>query len=172
MDSKKKDFMSQSGKIIIVLFVFALIIASASDLFGLKNQPVSSQTQSEGSFLLKARNLRIRSIKPSVRCSKSCVYSEEDIIAAAEVVKENFMNRDIYVSLSSVEYDEKVCDKIRNSFQYSEEYGEKNCLVLLCSYNVYKSHAAYSAGYFEDYNVILVRENQSSSWEIKDQGYG
>lgn len=169
---EKSLFKTNAGKIIILLFVFALAIATVTDLYADKLAPQSQQNEQsqESSLLYKVRNLRINSIKPNVKQTKDSLYSTDDIILAADVIKENFKQRDMYVSLSSITFDEKENSKNIENYEAAKRYNEGNCISFLCSFNVYKSHGAYSSGYYDNWSIVLARDNQNEQWTIIDQG--
>lgn len=169
---EKSLFKTNAGKVVILLFIFALIIATATDLYADKLSPKPSSTSEtqENSLLYKVRNLRIDSIKPNVKQNKDSIYTVDDIVHAADVVKESFKQKDMYVSLSSITFDENTNRENMKNFEVAKDYSENNFISFLCSYNVYKSHGAYSSGYYTGWNVFLARDSQSSEWTIIDQG--
>lgn len=172
MESKNNKLSSKSVKIIIAVFIAALLLAGSMDLWGDKILPAFAQPKQQSeSFLVKIRNKRIDSILASIKKEENSIYSDEDIESAVLTVKENFKSRDEYASLAKITFDEEECNKIRDNASCKENYEDKNIIVLLCDYNVYKDFAAYSKGYYSSWQMFLVRSDESSPWEIIDQGY-
>lgn len=157
MAEKEKTINRKTVRIIIALFAVSLIIGTSLDLFGDKFLPVSSKNES--SIFMKLRNSRIDSINPKITKKKNSSFSDDEINEAVSIIKGNFKERDIYVELINISFDETKGNQ------------QKNRIVFCCDYLVFKDFAAYSQGIYTGWNMILERKTNNSSWEIADQGY-
>lgn len=157
--------ISKKGvRIIICFFVFALLLSSSFDLWGSRFLP-SADKEVKTTFSEKLRNKRIDAIKPHINQKNNSLYTDEDIESAVNVIKDNFKERDVYVSLFAISFDES------ENRLYSRGVKDNNTIVFLCDYFVLKDFAAYSKGIFNGYKMILKRENENAPWIIFDQGH-
>lgn len=156
---EKDKISSKTVKLIIALFVFSLLIGTTFDLWGDKFLPFSATSQStEESLSLSLRDRHINRIKPSVKLRDNTVYTEKDIEDATELIKESFKNKAECVRLLRISFREK-------------EIADKNTMTFLCDYFVIRDFEAYERGLYPGWNVVLEREDESSPWEITNQGY-
>lgn len=170
---KEKKTKAKYTKIILALFLAALLCAGAMDLLGDKFLPAGADAcETQGKSLVTTlRNKRIDSILATVKRSADSVYTDADIESAVATVKESFKSKPECVSLVKISFDEKKCNTLKQNSAYSDDYDESNLIVLVCAYHVYQDYEAYSAGYYPDFQQILARSDRSSPWEIIDGGY-
>lgn len=166
---EKEKLKKHSKKIIIALFIFALIISASFDLWG-KNFLPTSQEETKTTFSEKIRNKRIDSIKPIIKKSTPCIYDEEDIEKAADLIKTEFKNKDFFVSLYRISFNEDESEKQVGLYAKSINKNTSDVMIFYCDFFVLKDFAAYSKGIYNNWSVILVKEN--GNWEIYDQGFG
>lgn len=175
-NGKSDLFKTKEGKIIILIFSVVLVVVGIMDFFGIpkRNDIQADNTtvsQQQASMLESVRNKRIDSITAYVTREKDSPYTQSDIDSAVEVVKQDFKQKPQQVSLAKIKFDEKRCVELRDSCESAKEYEKSDVIVLLCDYNVYEDYAAWTAGYYENWNMILARESSDDPWGIIDCGY-
>ena len=113
MAEKENTINRKTVRIIIALFAVSLIIGTSLDLFGDKFLPVSSKNES--SIFMRLRNSRIDSINPKITKKKNSSFSDDEINEAVSIIKGNFKERDIYVELINISFDETKGNQQKNS---------------------------------------------------------
>lgn len=101
----------------------------------------------------------------------SSVYSQDEMMAAAELIKDEFLQCFTGCELVDITFDETV------SSQYDEtnkqQYGEGEYVVFTSTFNVPESYGEgpLNAGEtYEDYQWILTM-NAEGQWELVSSGY-
>lgn len=104
-------------------------------------------------------------------------FDKQEIKNAIEVVKENFSFP--ASTLIRIYYDEEKSDYfvqcyLDNGRGQENEVKSENIIVLLTDFDVDDSGdnpVLNADSRYENYNWILIREDDKSKWEIEDQGY-
>ncbi len=101
------------------------------------------------------------------------VYTEEEIEAARECVREYFSEVATSRVLNDLWFDEAACVKnIASYMQYgngkTNGVSEGNVIVLLCNFTIENDNAF--EGYYPDWQMILIRDSADGAWRIDDQG--
>lgn len=177
MDKSKKEnqnlFKTREGKIIIILFVIVLLAVGAMDFFDFpkRDTDVQNETVPSQSLVGSFRNMRIDKLLASVKQKKNSTYTESDIDSAVKAVKEDFMKKPWYISLTKIYFDEEKSDSFLDGYHLKDEYSQSNIITISCDYYVYKDEAGWQTGEYDNWSVILTRETADNEWVIRDAGY-
>ncbi|MDO4379548.1 MAG: DUF4829 domain-containing protein [Clostridia bacterium] len=172
---EKKTWGKRESKIIVRLFlivVAVLLLMNAWDAFS-PNILGNGLPENEGGScgLIYFRNRRIDKMKAEIKQSEKSDYTEAEINSAVNCVKATFKERDNNINLLSVSFDEEKSNAFRDGYHATEKFGKKNVIVLFCNYTIYESQGTSSKGTYENWAMILTRENSDKPWTVSDQGY-
>ena len=99
------------------------------------------------------------------------VYSDEDIEAAINIVKQTFAEIEDLWTLLELSY---IGDERLDSYQdWADRNDADEVIVILSDFYIsyFSDNPTMGAGHkYEDYNWILVR-NEGEEWRIVDKGY-
>lgn len=172
---EKKTWGKRESKIIVRLFfivVAALLLMNAWEAFAPRVFGNSLPVEKGGQCgLMYFRDKRIDKMKAEIKQSEKSDYTESEIESAVNCVKATFKEKDNNLNLLSVSFDEEKSNAFRDSYHATEKFGKRNVIVLFCNYTVYDSLGTYSKGTYENWTMILTRDNANEPWTVYDQGY-
>lgn len=150
-------------KVVISLFTVFL----AFSLVGCNQKSTDKDIETE--------NMAVISDDLITNIEDSDKFDKEEIENAIKVVKENFSFP--ASSMTKIYYDEEKSNQFVKSYKENgrgqeNEVKAENIIVLLTNFDVEGNNPVLNAGStYEDYNWILIREDNNSKWKIDDQGY-
>lgn len=112
----------------------------------------------------------VEEVKTSMESSK--IYTEAEITAAMDVVREKFQKDFGGCTLNKLYYEEEF--SLKEAEYWSDRFDGAQIIVLLSEFSVDESGGDGSLNpnsTYEHWSWILARSDADAKWELKDYGY-